>query len=164
MFIVRAIRTLVGFFSTSSTAVQPNTQRIPPRVRNDVWEYYFGNRERGICYACNIPVQRYRAGFHCAHVVPRCKGGPNTVENLRVCCPGCNTEMGSQNLYTYIYQKELKGPGSKNIQKYFNVNPEAKSDTRIIIHPSTKKRSAKKSSNKRSTNSSNKQPAKRSRK
>jgi hypothetical protein len=38
--------------------------------------------------------------------------------------------MGNQNLYAFIRDKNLKGPGNKNIAAYFKQNPSQINDKR----------------------------------
>ena len=38
--------------------------------------------------------------------------------------------MGDQNLYTYIRDKNMKGPGSKNVNAYFKRHPSQEFDKR----------------------------------
>lgn len=83
---------------------EPKVQKrkpIPRKIREQVWIKYFGNQLEGYCYVCEVRVTKYRAGWHCSHVTPACKGGKDIVENLRVCCPGCNLSMGDMDLYEY---------------------------------------------------------------
>ena len=105
-------------------------ERIPTYIRDSVWETYHNKNTKGKCYCCNISVNRYHAGWHCSHVMADTKGGLNTIENLRVCCAGCNLSMGDQNMYAYIRDKKLKGAGSKNIEKYFKSHPKERYDKR----------------------------------
>jgi hypothetical protein len=105
-------------------------ERISNHVRNTVWEKYHGSKNQGNCYCCNIKVNRYNAGWHCSHVQSDTKGGSNTVDNLRVCCAGCNLSMGDQNMYAFIRDKKLKGPGSKNVSRYMKQHPNQCYDVR----------------------------------
>lgn len=81
---------------------QEKRKPIPKKIRDDVWIKYFNDQLEGECYVCKIRVTRYKAGWHCSHVIPACKGGKDIIENLRVCCPGCNLSMGNMNMYDYI--------------------------------------------------------------
>jgi hypothetical protein len=103
---------------------------IPTEIRTAVWIKYHGNSNKGYCYCCNGPVTRYNRGWHCSHVIADVKGGTETLDNLRVCCPHCNLSMGDQNLYAYIRDKQLTGPGSNNINYYMKKHPDQKFDTR----------------------------------
>jgi len=102
-------------------------QSIPKEIRDSVWLKYCGDKDEGICYACGRLVFRDRAGWQCAHVIAEKsadgKKGEITIENLRVTCSGCNLGCGNGNLYVYIRDKNLKGPGSKNVDAYFKKNP-----------------------------------------
>lgn len=104
--------------------------RIPPKVRNDVWIKYNGDCDIGVCYACGTQIKRYNYGWHCSHVIADSKNGTETVDNLRTCCKHCNLSMGDQNLYIYIRDKKLKGPGSKNLKDYLSKHPSQINDTR----------------------------------
>jgi hypothetical protein len=44
-------------------------------------------RQRGRCFWCHKTLSK---GYHVDHVVPLCKGGTNSPENLVICCPRCN--------------------------------------------------------------------------
>lgn len=105
-------------------------ERIPKATRNAVWTKYHGEANTGICYCCGIRVQRYNAGWHCSHVLSEDKGGPTTVENLRTCCRHCNLSMGNCNLYVYIQNKNLTGPGSKNVRNYLQHHHSQQNDKR----------------------------------
>lgn len=104
--------------------------RIPKEMRDKVWNVYHGEKNIGVCYCCNKQIERYHAGWHCAHVKADVKGGPTIVENLRTCCPHCNLSMGDQNLYVYILQENLKGPGATNANSYLRDHPDQKGDVR----------------------------------
>ena len=113
---------------------KPQTQSerkpIPSALRNSVWIQYHGRSNIGRCYCCGTSVTRYNRGWHCAHVKSDAKGGPTTLDNLRVSCPHCNLSMGDQNLYAYIRDKQLSGPGRRNINTYFRAHPDQKHDVR----------------------------------
>ena len=53
------------------------------------------------------------------------------IENMRVCCVSCNTSMNNQNLYAYIMDKDMKGPGRKNVEEYLNRHPDQCNDKSI---------------------------------
>ena len=77
-------------------------KRVSDSLRKSVWFKYAGNLNSTKCYVCEIPVNRYNKGWHCSHVIARARGGVNSLENLRVCCPTCNLKMKTKNLYFYI--------------------------------------------------------------
>lgn len=127
---LRGILKFLGILSSSPVITQPNKDRIPTEIRNAVWNKYHGDRLRGVCYACGCSIERYNAGWHCSHVLAREKGGSIDVDNLRTCCPHCNLSMCDQNLYAYIRNKRLLGPGSHNVPYYFSLHPDQINDTR----------------------------------
>lgn len=103
---------------------------IPAKTRDEVWEKYHQNKLTGICYCCNETIFRDHGGWHCAHVIAEVKGGKTEIDNLRTCCGHCNLSMGDQNLYTYMRDKGLTGPGAKNIKAYLKKHPEQTHDRR----------------------------------
>lgn len=110
---------------------------IPPKLRQQVWE-----RGNGHCYVCGITVDK---GWHCSHIVAEVKGGPTTIDNLRVCCSHCNLSMGDLNLYRYIDSQiakgmKLTGEGVDHYQSYLKKNPQYRSDTRTNNWGKSKKK------------------------
>lgn len=103
-------------------------ESIPKAMREAVWVRYHGDKKEGVCYCCGRNIER--DCWHCSHVFSENKNGKVTVENLRTCCQKCNLSMGNQNLYAYIRDKNLKGPGYKNITAYFKKNPSQINDKR----------------------------------
>lgn len=103
---------------------------IPPSIRNAVWEQYHGQKSLGMCYCCGKSIQRLNRGWHCSHVKADVKGGDVTIDNLRTCCSTCNLSMGDQNLYTYIRDKNMAGPGAKNCRAYLQKHKSQRNDKR----------------------------------
>lgn len=133
MVFLRRLFNLVFDWLNSTTNSRPRIQspnRIPPNIRQSVWLKYNGDRDYGACYSCGLSINRFNAGWHCSHVIAHAKGGSNTVNNLRPCCRKCNLSMGDQNLYAYIKDKKLTGPGSTNMLLYFLQNPSQVNDKR----------------------------------
>ena len=64
------------------------------------------------------------------HVIAESKGGLIEVSNLRTCCAYCNHSMGNCNMYVYIKDNKLRGPGKKNVNKYLKNNPSQVNDVR----------------------------------
>jgi hypothetical protein len=74
------------------------TKGIPKKVRTLVWNEYIGKKiGESACVCCNRTTID-KAEFQCGHIIARANGGPETVENLRPICAGCNTAMGTQNM------------------------------------------------------------------
>jgi 5-methylcytosine-specific restriction endonuclease McrA len=84
---------------------------IPKRIKEAVWVKYNENRFIGKCYCCGRQIDKLN--YHNAHVVSHKEGGLITVDNLRPSCMSCNLRMGKKNLYQFIKDNKLKGPGSK---------------------------------------------------
>src|SRR5438105_12592732 len=99
----------------------PKKKPIPPKLRNQVWEKYHGKSAVGACYTCGTTLNK--SHWHCSHVVAEKCGGKLTIDNLRVCCATCNVSMRKMNLYTYMYSKELYGPGRQHMLTYIINNP-----------------------------------------
>lgn len=119
--------------SASVPALNPDhheREPIPRTMRNFVWTEYHGENNFGVCYCCGIMIERYNAGWHCAHVVAGAKGGETRVGNLRTCCRHCNLSMGDQNLYAYIKAKDLAGPGAKHADQYMRLHTSQVGDQR----------------------------------
>lgn len=104
--------------------------QIPAKLRNQVWVKYHKEQNQGVCYVCNKEIERFNNGWHCSHVVSKIKGGPNSVENLRTCCSFCNLSMRDRNMYAYIKDKKMLGPGKKNVANYFKKHPDQINDVR----------------------------------
>jgi 5-methylcytosine-specific restriction endonuclease McrA len=85
------------------------------QVRNGLFNAAF-LREGGHCYWCNRPVRRQArakpwhplSGDHPTldHLVPRSKGGRDTIENVVLACNACNHERG--NMSAKGFAKRLK--------------------------------------------------------
>lgn len=129
MFLLRTIQTIFQYFTATPEPVVRKI-RIPPYLRNSVWTTYHQERDYGICYACGTTIARYNKGWHCSHVQAEVKDGPTTLDNLRTCCQHCNLSMGNQNLYAYIRDNQLTGPGSKQMHTYFRRHPDQRLDKR----------------------------------
>jgi len=127
------LRRLFNFIFAKNNETQPvksKRGRIPKETRDAVWNNYHFDMSVGMCYVCGNIVNRYNKGWHCSHVISDSKGGKETLDNLRVCCSHCNLSMGDQNLYAYIRDKNMLGPGSNNVNSYFKRHPSQKFDKR----------------------------------
>ncbi len=92
--------------STEKDTRKPRKHRITKKTRAQVWKKYFNNANVGKCFCCKKKVDRFNAGWHCSHVIPYANGGSDKVDNLRVCCAGCNLAMGSTNMNKFIKNKK----------------------------------------------------------
>jgi len=77
--------------------------KIPPVLKEQLWEKYIGNLAKSQCYCCNskeISLTRFDAG----HIIAEANGGSCTIDNLRPICKSCNSSMGTNNMYDYCKQ------------------------------------------------------------
>lgn len=105
---------LFGFTIYRYGPVKKTRRKIPKAVRDTVWCTYHGRSANGVCYCCGTPINQQN--WHCAHVIADAAGGLPDVANLRTCCQHCNLSMGKRNLYTYIQEQNLQGPGRHNLR------------------------------------------------
>ena len=47
-------------------------------------------RAQNRCEYCRMPQVTQGAEFHTEHIIPQCKGGSDTEDNLALACPSCN--------------------------------------------------------------------------
>lgn len=66
---------------------QKTTGSVPEHVKNAVYQ-----RDRGKCVQCGY-VGQY---IEYDHIIPRSKGGPNTVENIQLLCRACNLKKSDR--------------------------------------------------------------------
>lgn len=64
------------------------------------------------CCFCGIDMRLLpdKVTYTKDHLVPKCKGGNDSVDNKKTCCSDCNSEKGSRTLkqYVILLKKELK--------------------------------------------------------
>jgi hypothetical protein len=72
-------------------------QKIPPKLRIEVWRKEFGNLDDGNCPLCNKLINNEKNGFHCSHIISEANGGKTDINNLRPLCEKCNIKMGKNN-------------------------------------------------------------------
>lgn len=60
-------------------------RRVSARQRRAV-----AQRARGCCEYCRSQASFATQSFSIEHIVPRHRGGPTTLDNLALACPGCN--------------------------------------------------------------------------
>ena len=53
-------------------------------------------RAAGRCQYCLMHESLQGATFHIEHIIPQCRGGRSTLENLALACPGCNLHKASR--------------------------------------------------------------------
>ena len=87
----------------------PSKRNITPALRKKVWDKEFKSKLEGNCpiYSCNSVLYRDQdSAFHCGHIIPKCRGGEDSLENLRPICANCNARMGC--LHWDEYEKRIK--------------------------------------------------------
>jgi hypothetical protein len=72
-------------------------QKIPPKLRIEVWRKEFGNNDNGKCPLCDKIINNEKNGFHCSHIISEANGGTTDIDNLRPLCEPCNLKMGKNN-------------------------------------------------------------------
>ena len=78
---------------------------------------YLFEREQGCCIYCSIHASK--AKMEIEHVVPRSRGGTDSLNNLVLSCHACNQAKGNQDVQTY-----LKGKPSvlKRVKVHLGIN------------------------------------------
>lgn len=83
----------------------PSKRNITPALRKKVWEKEFGTNLEGNCPIPQCSSKLYKeedSAFHCGHILPKCRGGEDVVENLRPICANCNARMGCSHWDEYV--------------------------------------------------------------
>ena len=75
-------------------------QKIPKRIRIQVWEKRFGDMGKGGCYCCKNIIDKTE--FHAGHIIPEFKGGSIEINNLEPICGSCNSSMGTEDMHSFI--------------------------------------------------------------
>ena len=65
-------------------------------------------RDRNTCQYCQLVLPA--ADLTLDHVIPRCRGGLSTWENLVACCRDCNRRKGSQMLHELEHMRLQREP------------------------------------------------------
>ena len=82
--------------SGNCSGVGIDTNHLPKRIREVVWNTYNGETYSSKCYVrwCSniINVFNYQVG----HDIPESKGGTYNIGNLRPICSNCNLSMGNK--------------------------------------------------------------------
>ena len=82
---------------------------IPKSLRQQVWSNYFDDKIIGSCYICSKKIKNINNGWHCAHIIPYVICRCHKLVNLRVSCPSCNLQCGTENFedYRLIYLENI---------------------------------------------------------
>lgn len=87
-------------------------QKIPTRVRRDLWTFYFGTAGQSLCKCCG-ETEITPWTFVCGHITSEYNGGATELENLSPICQKCNEFMGTTNMP--VFMEKCKYPKKKGI-------------------------------------------------
>ena len=79
-------------------------QKIPSKVRTDIWATYIGAHIAEHKCICCKKVTIKQTDFEVGHVLSEAHGGTPEINNLRPICSVCNKSMGSRNMIEYVKQ------------------------------------------------------------
>lgn len=108
--------TIDSSYDTSYSSEEKETvnkmkrNNIPLKVRQMTWRKYIGDTMDGKCWCCDYSISI--ENWHAGHVIAYSKGGPNSVDNLRPLCQGCNLSMGNRPMQDYVNEHKLTGKGA----------------------------------------------------
>lgn len=94
-----------------ASTLDRNNDSMTDAVRTTVWDSYFPNVRTALCPCCQKMVISESAArfsyqtFDAGHIFPRSRGGTLDLGNLIPVCKKCNTDMGTQHLYSYAWRK-----------------------------------------------------------
>ncbi len=104
----------------SSSSTPHKRKAIPKKVRTDVWDALYKTIE-GLCHCCGTTITVHN--FHCGHILAQCKGGTDTLDNLRPLCASCNTSMSSTHMADFIREYKFTGPGAVEFAEKIVMEP-----------------------------------------
>ena len=121
-----ALPTLSGFPQEQKVVVvkkRKRSQQVPWDVRKRIWDMHMGNVKSGPCLLCGMEhiKKNKNNGFEAAHIVANkyCQKSDDPYL-LIPSCSTCNNEMGTTNLWDWLYGngrfKALKSIAWKIIQ------------------------------------------------
>jgi hypothetical protein len=94
-----------------ASTLDRNNDTMTDALRTTVWDTYFPNVRTALCPCCQKMVISESAArfsyqtFDAGHIFPRSRGGTLDLANLIPVCKKCNTDMGTQHLYSYAWRK-----------------------------------------------------------
>lgn len=97
------------------TEKKSTKRNIPKKVRIDSWyQYIHKSRGNALCICCNS-TEITPVNFEAGHIIPKSKGGKDSLDNLLPICGGCNRSMGCRHMEEYITEYH-----SNNLENYKN--------------------------------------------
>jgi 5-methylcytosine-specific restriction endonuclease McrA len=73
------------------------------RTKHDFRAYVVA-RDKHTCQYCGKP-KLYGRNLTIDHLIPRCNGGSNHVDNLIVACKQCNTKKNTRSVESYVEKR-----------------------------------------------------------
>ncbi len=67
------------------------------------------NRANGLCEYCKSPANISSQPFVIEHIIPKSKGGKNTLDNLALSCQGCNSHKYTK-LFALDFLTQIEVP------------------------------------------------------
>jgi 5-methylcytosine-specific restriction endonuclease McrA len=80
----------------------PKKQKIPAKVRMDVWSTYIGAQIAQHRCICCKKVTIKQTEFEVGHVISERNGGTLEINNLRPICSVCNKSMGCTDMVEFV--------------------------------------------------------------
>ena len=83
----------------NNNEIQKSYKGLPKKIRTELWLTNYGASLEGVCFVCNTKVNttNYEAG----HIISRFHGGSDLLDNLKIVCRGCNSDMSTENMILY---------------------------------------------------------------
>ena len=97
-------------------------RKIPKKIRVESWNQNI-NKSLGnvLCICCNS-TEITPFIFEAGHIIPKSKGGEDTVNNLLPICIGCNRSMACMNMGDYIEKYHNNNLENFKMRKYQTSN------------------------------------------
>jgi hypothetical protein len=74
--------------------------------RLKVWLNVNMVRRNTTCFCCRlVQMDLFSSDWHSGHVISKATGGNTSLENLRPICSGCNQDMKTMDMYSYMQKK-----------------------------------------------------------
>ena len=99
-----------------------------PMTRRNIYR-----RDENMCVYCGEKMNRE---LTLDHVIPRCKGGQNTWENLVTACKDCNNEKGDMSFEEYCISinKDIKYPKKPHYLRLLSNIKETPEEWKIYLN------------------------------
>jgi len=118
------------------------------QTRSRVWLTFIGNTIEGKCFACGC-IMHATENWEMGHVIPKSKGGPDDISNLRPIHRQCNRSMGVEHMDEFRKRIGLSSLSSEvtpqpivkeiatTLSKKILPTPEPKSDSYFCVDESS---------------------------